>query len=455
MSTVIQRGHSLVLNLAAFERQSQLRALLVAGAAALAVGLFMARTDYDWQGLALLIPVAGFIALFLLPRMARLEAGSFFFRILMAGFVLKMAFCMVKVLFGFGVYGGSADWIGYHRSGTAVAEYIWRFDFGPVVSLLQFGTDFLEFFTGVVYALIGPTLYGGHLFYGVLAFLGSYFYYKAFRVAFPQGNRRLYAVLIFLFPSILYWANGITKDALMLLAIGLSAYGSALLLRQRLWGLAPLLAGLAGTLWIRPHIAAMLALALAAALLPGFGGKRKAASVLSYVLRFAVVVGLIYFVLPRALTFLGLEQLSYDSLMEYMKLRQAQTFTGGSAFQTYGILEPLGFPFALMTLLFRPFPWEAHNLQALVQAMEGVLVMGLVLWRIKSIGRGLAASVSDPFSRFGLLYMVAFTIAFSTVGNFGIVVRERDMFLPFLFMLVAYGASDARNDDTKRKVTAS
>ena len=38
-----------------------------------------------------------------------------------------------------------------------------------------------------------------------------------------------------------------------------------------------------------------------------------------------------------------------------------------------------------------------------------------------------------------LLYMVAYVITTTAVGNLGIVVRQRDMFLPFLFMLIAYG----------------
>jgi hypothetical protein len=75
----------------------------------------------------------------------------------------------------------------------------------------------------------------------------------------------------------------------------------------------------------------------------------------------------------------------------------------------------------------------------MLQSLEGVLVMGVILWRIKSIGRAVVSSISDTYLKYILLYMVAFIIAFSTLGNFGMVVRQRDMFLPFLFMLVAYG----------------
>ena len=125
--------------------------------------------------------------------------------------------------------------------------------------------------------------------------------------------------------------------------------------------------------------------------------------------------------------------------MSYLKQRQILNYEGGGAFKTYNILHPLGFPHALITVLFRPFPWESHNLQAMVQSLEGVVLMGLILWRIKSIGRAVVFSISDRYLRYMLLYMVAYVITTTAVGNLGIVVRQRDMFLPFLFMLIAYG----------------
>lgn len=411
--------------------------LLLFMALAAGIGLFMVGANYDWQGLVLVVVAVGILAVFLIPRLAQREGEDFLLRVLVSGLLLKLGFAMVRNWVSFGVYGGVADATRYNNSGTAIAQHIWRLEFEEVVPFLQWGTRFVEFFTGVIYSVVGPTLYGGYLIYALLAFLGSYCFYMAFRVAFPEGNKRLYAILVFLFPSILFWPNGIGKDALIFLCIGLSAYGSALLTRERLQGLVPLALGLWGALWIRPHIAAMLVLALVLALVVRGVGKR-ASRPATFAIGLLVVGVLVWFLLPRAIAFIGLEELSPEGIFSTLQIRQSLSYRGGSAFQVMDITNPLTFPMAMITLLFRPFPWEAHNVQALIQSLEGVLVMGLILWRIKSLGRAVASSISNAYLRYILIYIIGFVIAFSIVSNFGIVARERAMMLSFFFMLIAY-----------------
>jgi hypothetical protein len=42
---------------------------------------------------------------------------------------------------------------------------------------------------------------------------------------------------------------------------------------------------------------------------------------------------------------------------------------------------------------------------------------------------------SDPFAAFAIIYSVITLMALTSIGNFGIIVRQRVMVLPFLWML--------------------
>ena len=79
--------------------------------------------------------------------------------------------------------------------------------------------------------MTGPDQLAAFLVESWLAFVGTVFFYKAFRVTFPGVDWRVDAWLIFLFPSILLDLADVGKEADMLFArLGLTAYGMAMVL---------------------------------------------------------------------------------------------------------------------------------------------------------------------------------------------------------------------------------
>jgi hypothetical protein len=412
----------------------------------------MAAPDYDWQGMLIVAVAICVLAFFLLPRFARHTDSAIPVKVLAIGLLLKLGFAMLRNWSAFILYGGSADAASYHEKGILISQNIWKFNFGAISPYFTWGTRSIELFTGVVYSVTGPSIFAGYLVFAFIAFLGSYYFYRAFRIAFPEGNKWLYIALIFFFPSILYWPNGIGKDALIFFCLGLFAYGGARIVQGRIWGLLALTIGLVGTLYIRPHIAVIVALSFAVAfILPGVG--KRPFRIVSFVIMLAAVVAVAWLLLPRVASFIGLEELSPQGLLDRFQFQSGQTAQGGSAFQAIDITNPLSYPWALVTLLFRPFPWEAHNAMALIQSLEGVLLIGLVLWRIKSLGKAIVSSISDRYSRFIVVYAITFTIAFAIVANFGIIARERMMFLPFVFMFISFTPSHTASSYKTLEVT--
>jgi hypothetical protein len=406
-------------------------------AVAAGIGLLVANTNYSWQGFLLVAAGLGIVAFIVIPRLARLESSGMLVRVLGIALLAKFAFAMIRYWFAFGVYGGIADAGNYSYQGQLVAHYIRNLDFAPLGYYAHFGTRFVELFTGIIYTFTGPSIYGGYLVYAFIAFLGSYFFYRAFEVAFPYGNKKLFLILIFFFPSLLYWPNGIGKDALIALFIGLTAYGTALFVRSHKRGLVMLIVGLSGTLCIRPFIVPIFAAALGLALVVYIFGSRTTGKAL-HVVGLVAVVAAIWLLLPVVATFIRAEEFTPQALISSFMQQQDYSYQGGSAFQVIDITDPFSFPVALLTMPFRPFPWDAHNLQALVQAIEGFLLLCLVAWRIRNVGRALSAIMADPYMCFILVSIAGLLVGFSSIANYGILVRERAMMLPFVLMLLAY-----------------
>ena len=130
---------------------------------------------------------------------------------------------------------------------------------------------------GIIMAVTGPNQLAAFFVSAWLAYVGSVFFYKAFTVTFPGVDRRFYAWLIFLFPSILFWTADVGKEADMLFALGLTAYGMAQVLTGVRRGYFFALIGGAIALLVRPNELILIVAGFAIAMIVrGLGGGQLA-----------------------------------------------------------------------------------------------------------------------------------------------------------------------------------
>jgi hypothetical protein len=415
------------------------------------------------------------VILFLLPillaaswpaflRQARRERDARLAQLLMLALVLKLFGSLVRYWVAIHVYEGVADAIQYHQVGADLARRFAAGHFDTGLSSLS-STDFIRFFTGVIYTVTGPSIYAGFLLYSWLAFWGMFFLYQAFTIAVPDGNRRSYARLLFFLPSMLYWPSSIGKEAWMLFALGLAAKGTARLLTGRTWGGLVL----AGTgLWlatlVRPHVGGMAALGLLVAYLLARPPRRL--GMLGAVIKlFSLAVLLVVAVvllgqIQRYLLDKGIDPA--EGVNSVLAESARRTSGGGSGFQAPSTSTSLlGLPYATVTILFRPFPFEAHNAQAAVIALESTLLLCLTVARSRTIWRAVRHLRRWPYVAFVVVYTAGFVVAFASISNFGILARERVQLLPFFFVLLAvpggrrrHGPSAAPAADQQRRVDA-
>ena len=415
--------------------------LLLVGAGALAAVAFvwiMLTGSYN-QFAGLLI--AGVLIVLTVPvarHAARIEAWPALTWLVMAAMVLRILGSVARYEVAYGVYGGVADASTY--TGVAAAHY-------RAFRHLHFFVPTTGVFHGLIpwldtalYAVAGPTELGAFFFFSWISFIGIYLFYRAFRIAYPGGDRRRYALLVFFLPSLLYWPSSLGKEAWMVFAIGLASYGLARALAGRPGGYLGLMAGIGAMLLIRPHLALIFLPAAAVSFLlrRSTGGRRRP---LGRLLGIAVLVVSSLVVVAKAQSYFGITNLDVQTVTKELNTTRQQTDLGNSAFNPPNARSPLGYAEAVVTVLYRPFPFEAHSLTVLVASFEGLLMLVISLGSWRRL-RGLPRALwSNPYMVFAVLYTALFILAFSNFANFGILARERVQMLPLFLMLLAIPAA--------------
>jgi hypothetical protein len=414
---------------------NRMRAVAVLGLAlalAWGIGTLMSVKDMATVRAAVVLSALFVVSLAVFWAAARSDPdGSLLMVVLILSFALKLLAAYLRFRMGL-----LADAFVYDKFGEDIARTLAAGEW-PVMDR-YWSTGFVRLVTGMVYLVTGPTLYGATILWAWFGLLGMLGFYKAFTVAFPDGNRRLYMALILLYPSMLLWTSSLGKDALMVLALGMGAYGTARLHRRLdvpgLWWLA---LGTAGMLMVRPHIVGVFVVALVVSMLV----RPIRAGVLSPVIRLAglaVLVPVALGLISTAAGFIRLESLTAESVLEFVEWAGGQTEQGGSAFARINPRTPVGFVVGTLTVLFRPFPWEAHTVFASMTALEGLGLLALVLLRWRSFKAALLAVRRDSYLVLVLVYALVFIFFFANMANFGVVARQRVQVYPFVFMLLAY-----------------
>jgi hypothetical protein len=401
----------------------------------------MEHTTFDVWGAFFVGPVLLLLTLPIALRLDRKDPGLG--RLVMLALFLRFTIGSVTRYFvAFSVYEGSADAARYHAEGVRLATLFRSGAFDQLGRLS--GTRFIEVLTGAVYAVSGPTKLGGYMIYSWFSFLGLLLFYRAFRVGYPTGDHKRYALLLLFFPSLVYWPSSIGKDAWMLLVLGLCAYGSASMLSGRLRGLLPLGLGLSGVAAVRPHLGLVLLAGLVVAVPLGRLGPERRDSAPGLLERPGVkIISLValllitLFVVSKTERFFHLDKLDLNAAETVVEKTANQTSKGGSEFQGAIPKTPSEFGSAVVTVVFRPLPTEVPSVQGLLAGMEGMVLLLIILSSLGRLRRLPVEALRRAYVAFALCYSMAFIMAFSSINNFGILARERVQLLPVLFVLLA------------------
>jgi hypothetical protein len=225
----------------------------------------------------------------------------------------------------------------------------------------------------------------------------------------------------------------------MMLALGVAVFGAARALSGKTWR-GFLIAGLG--LWmaalVRPHIAGILGVSLAV----GYIFRRprddlRQLAPIAKTLSMAVVAIVAVVVVVRAERFLSDAGVDTESgVAGVQNSITARTAEGGSYFAPSILHSPTQAPLAVLTVMFRPLPPEAHNAQSFAASLENSFLLLLALIRIPWMFAALRSARRQPFIVLAIVYTAIFIVAFSSFANFGNLVRQRVQVLPFFVALL-------------------
>ena len=93
-------------------------------------------------------------------------------------------------------------------------------------------------------------------------------------------------------------------------------------------------------------------------------------------------------------------------------------------------------PMALVNILFRPFPWEARNIQLAISSAEIWGFWALAWWRRRQIVASIKNWRVSKLVRVAIPFIIIYSVLLGLlIANMGIIARQRIFLFPFLFLL--------------------
>ena len=400
----------------------------------LGVGMAVALLPAEATSFFFMLALTAVAAAWFLPRMVR-KHPEVPLQLLAWALVAKLAGSLARYVVLEVVYQEVGDAYTYHAAGVLSFEAVRAFDFSFVQPPLV-GTQFVENLVPFVYALIGPSMLGGFVVFSLAAFAGTWFFYRAHRIAFPEGDARLFFLLMFFFPTILFWPSSLGKDALILLGTGVATYGLARLMHGMAGrGLPLLVLGSGLTFLVRPAVGAVFLFGAAVGFLfhPGRARSPFTRPLALILLGPVLVVGMV-FTVALASRLEGYE-LSAGGATTYYGETTQNVATGGSSYEAAIPTSPGAALRAAVTVLFRPFLGEGDSLLTYAAGLESLVLLVLFVGRIPAALRALKRWRNGMIVT-AVIVTAGLVAALGAFSNFGLLVRQRAQVLTFLFMIL-------------------
>ncbi len=304
------------------------------------------------------------------------------------------------------------------------------------------GTGTLRYASGLAQVLTSDNMFASYIIWIGLSFGGCLLMYRAFAQGIVGGDRHRYAALLFCWPSLAFWPSSLGKEGFMLLGIGVATFGASCVFTGRGGrGLALLVVGITLTTLVRPHVSIIIVASLVVAVLAGRakeGRSRLRAGARVTMMVFLLFAGAL--LAGRAATFFNVDRLGTNNVASVLEDTEDQTTQGGAGFSAATVRSPLDYPRAVVTVLFRPFVTEARGLNDRLAALEGTVLMVLMVLSYRRLAALPTKQGRQPLVLYALSYVLAFVFAFSSIGNFGILARQRVQVLPLFMMLLCLPA---------------
>lgn len=390
-----------------------------------------------------IVPLAATAVYAALSKSISVAHGKWFGSLLFAAWGLRLAAAVPRLM-------GGADAPIYQREGVRISASLRNFDFGVSTGRSVPGTGAVRYLSGVVNVFTFGDYLATFIVFVLIAFVGQCAFLLGAKRTLSSRRFELVALLVAFSPTMIFWPSSLGKESVVLLGIGLTVYGASRLYEREWSGLPPVIFGIFAIGMVRPHVAMIMMLALLIGLLARETKTRGRVAVHAALLG-VVLAGAMWAAASSAELF-GLESL--DGLADVnaaLDLAQDRTSQDQAQFVAPRVEGPADFPWAVVTVLFRPFPWEAGSAVALLSAAEGAVMAVLTVIAAPGILMQLPKAMQRGQLLLAISFVSVFIFVFSAIGNFGILSRQRSQVVPFVLLLIAIGlAADRAANRAKR-----
>jgi hypothetical protein len=372
-------------------------------------------------------------------RVTKTDGDKRLFSLLMICFFLHMLGGPAQILVDNHVYHGVSDFTGYVHQGATLSTDFRAFHFTTSGAHLRsvLGDGSVSIAAGIVFSLVGVNEVAAFFVFAWFSWLGTIFFYKAYALTFPEGGRRRYALMLFLLPSLLFWTSDVSKEAIMMLALGVATLGAARVLARVKRGYPLVLLGIAMGVATRPNEFALLLGAFTVAMVFRRSDRQRAGRAVRRVGTLIFLAIILSVTAVLTLKFVHSNAGSIGGVLHTANQNNSGKGVGfGSSNVPYSS-DPLLYPRDIYTVLFDPLPITAGSLTQVIAAGENTVILVLVLTSLRRLRLVFRVGRERPYVILCAVYSAAFIYSFAALGNLGLITRERTLLFPFLLVLLA------------------
>jgi hypothetical protein len=286
--------------------------------------------------------------------------------------------------------------------------------------------------------VLNLSYFTGTMIYSLIGFMGlTYFYIIAVDLIPKNSKVNGYLLFPFLFflPNLHFWSCAVGKDTLLFVCIALFCYGLLTPIKR----IHFIIIGLVLSYFVRPHITLFMLLGFGSAY---FSGKKL--SIFQRFVFFATFLGIAFLIFPFVLKFTNIEAASIDAFQDFSTKKASllsRSHTGSSIdISTTPVI------IKIFSFLYRPFLFDINSIPSLLASIENSILLFLTF---KYFSKSPFQSFRNaPFLLQGMVYfLIIGTFTFSqSLGNLGIMIRMRNMFLPGLLIFFLWHFSYVQNE---------
>jgi len=395
-------------------------------------------------GVVLVGIILTLVSLPIARRRGRAEGDPRLVTLLMIGLFLHFLAGPAQIFVDNHAYHGVADFSGYVHQGATISRNFLSFHFTTQGSGARglIGDGSVSIYAGVVFSLVGVNELASFFVFAWFSWLGTIYFYRAFCLTFPESEHRRYALMLFLLPSLLFWTSDVSKESVMMLALGVTSFGLARVLGRERGGYPVVLLGALLGIFTRPNEFALLLVGFTLAMFFRGADARKR---LRGTRRLGTLVFVVLILIVTGLLTIKFIHSNAGSVSGVLGKAHKNNSGSGAGFGSSNVpysSDPLTYPRDIYTVLFDPLPVTARSITQLLAAGENTVILVLVLTSLRRLRAVYRAGRERPYVIMCAIYTLGFIYAFAALGNLGLITRERTLLFPYLLVLLCIPVSE-------------